>query len=239
MRHRSFAGPAAGLLLLLGISPTAAADTLEIVRTLPHGGWSEGLDMRDGVLWTPYGHTIREVDPQTGAELARFTPTTGYQESVTWFHDKLWSLSWDDDSIWAGTLDGAGVMHWTMMGRTPDIHGWGITHDDENLIMTGNGQPFLYFVNPDTMALVKTVTTPVDDLEDLAWDGRYVWASSYSDLQGMEVRLDPDTGDLVDLYPLPEPSECMKLDGVEVANGELYVTGKDCPFIYVATLPPL
>ena len=206
---------------------------------MPHDGWSEGLDFADdGALWAPYGHHIRVLDPSSGANQATYTPPTGYQESVTWFQGRLWALSWDDDSIYAGDLGTDGKMLWTLMGHTPDVHGWGITHDDRYLIMTGNGMPYLYFVDPATMTLVKTVTTPVDDLEDVAWDGEYVWASSFSAYPGTEMRLDPETGEVVDLYPLPEPSECMKLDGVAIRNGEIYVTGKDCPFVYVAILPP-
>ena len=229
---------ATAALLLWGIAAVARAETFDVTRKLPHDSWSEGLDFADdGALWSPYPHSIRVLDPGSGAIQAIYDPPTSYQESVTWFQGKLWALSYADNSIYAGEFGTTGKILWTLMGATPDVHGWGITHDDHFLIMTGNGKPFLYFMDPATMTLVKTVTTPVNDLEDVAWDGKYVWASSYSAYPGTEMRLDPDTGDIVDLYQLPEPSECMKLDGVAILDGEIYVTGKDCPFIYVANLP--
>lgn len=226
------------VLLACGVCASAAAEPLERVRTIPQAGWSEGLDVSGGRIWHPYPHHLEESDLATGDLIATFTPPSDYSESVTWFDGTLYELSYATDGIYEATFAADSSLTWTLAGHMPEIHGWGITHDGESLIATGNGSPYLYFLDPATLTVTRTVTTPVDDLEDLAWDGRWLWASSFSLLHGSIVKLDPMTGDIAGLYELAEPSRCSQIDGIAIDAGLLYVTGKDCPWIEVYELPP-
>jgi len=108
------------------------------------------------------------------------------------------------------------------------------------VVVTGNGSHFLYFLDPDDGSLVRTVETPIDDLEDIAWDRGAIWASSYSELRGRFFRLDPETGEVLDVFALPEEEAALCYDGIvdglAVADGILYVTGKHCPHVWIYEL---
>lgn len=193
--------------------------------------------MHDGELWHAFPSSHRVYDLMTGVEKRRYTPPTTYSESVTWFDGRLWNVSYHDQNLYAGTLNTAGTFNWVVVGTVPEIHSWGITHDGESIIVTGNGTENLYFLDPADGALRRTITTPIDDLEDIAWDRGTIWASSYSELPGQFFRIDPETGALLDVFSLPYPAECEIVDGLAVADGQLYVTGKQCPKVWVFALP--
>lgn len=220
-----------------GPTPTPGPVELTLVRTMEHSGWAEGLDVKDGELWHAYPGSHRVLDLMTGEELRRYTPPTTYSESLMWFQGKLWNVSYHDQNLYAGTLNESGLFDWRVVGTVPEIHSWGITHDGDSVIVTGNGTENLYFLDPSNAALRRTITTPIDDLEDIAWNRGAIWASSYSELPGQFFRVDSSTGGILDIHSLPDPAECEIVDGLAVADGLLYVTGKNCPKIYVFALP--
>lgn len=211
---------------------------LTLIRRLPHAGWSEGLDVHGRELWHSFPGSIKVYDKETGDELRELasSPST-YNESLAWRDGELWNVSYDDSNVYVGRPAAEGELDWHIAGTTPEVHGWGITHDPDHVIVTGNGSPFLYFLDPQTAGLVKTVTTPVDDLEDLAWDRGAIWASSYSEYPGQFFRIDPSTGAIVDVHSLPGAGECSIVDGIAVDGTSLYVTGKHCPWVYVFEMP--
>lgn len=217
-------------------TPTPGPGGPTLIRTMEHSGWAEGLEVHEGELWHAYPSSHRVLDLMTGAELRRYTPPSGYSESITWFEGKLYNVTYDDQNLYAGTLNAAGLFDWRIVGTVPEIHAWGITHDGDSIIVTGNGTENLYFLDPANGALRRTITTPIDDLEDIAWDRGAIWASSYSELHGQFFRIDPATGSVLDVHSLPDPTECEIVDGLAVADGLLYVTGKNCPKIYVFAL---
>ena len=169
--------------------------------------------------------------------LREIEPPSSYSESVAWRDGELWNVSYDNANIYVGTPLVGGDFSWRIAGTTPEIHGWGITHDPTHVIVTGNGTPFLYFLDPVTTQVVRTVETPIDDLEDLAWDRGAIWASSYSAYSGQFFRLNPWSGEVVDVFSLPDPAECPIVDGIAVDGSTLYVTGKDCPWTWVYEMP--
>lgn len=212
--------------------------TLEWIGEIPQSGWSEGLEWHDGRLWHPYPGQIEVVSTADGAVLTSYEPPSDYSESVTWLDGHLYDLSYHTNGIYQGTLAADGSMSWAEVGTTPDVHGWGIATDGHQLFMTGNGQPYVYVLDPADMHLVRTVTTPVDDLEDIAWQNGWIWASSYSEHHGQIFRIDLLTGDILDVWDLPDPENCSTIDGIAVAHDTLWVTGKNCPYIYVAKIGP-
>lgn len=216
-------------------APTPIGE-ITLARTLPHEGWSEGLDIHEGELWHAFPGSIRVFDLSSGAELREVTSPSSYNESIAWRGGELWNVSNDDSNVYVGRPSGADL-EWRIAGTTPEVHGWGITHDPEHVIVTGSGSRMLYFLDPQSVAVVRAVETPVDDLEDLAWDRGAIWASSYSEYSGQFFRIDPATGAIVDVHALPDAEECAIVDGLAVDGRSLYVTGKRCPWIYVYDLP--
>lgn len=223
-----------GLILLAGSS--ARADTLEIVRRIPHSGYSEGLDWYDGFLWNSLPKEIVKIDPKDGSVLARYEPATSYSESLKWVKGKLWNVSYADNGIYEGAIQGKKLV-FQRKGTTPEVHAWGLEFDGMNFLMTGNYSDKIYFVDPKTLRTARVIQTPVKDIEDLAWDGTGIWASSYTQYPGTIFRIDPKTGKISRFFRLPKPEECPVVDGLAYDGEHLWLTGKHCTSIYQLKRP--
>jgi len=210
--------------------------TLEILTRIPHTGYSEGLDWHEGYLWHAMPKEIVRIDPKDGAVLDRFAPASEYSESLVWAKGTLFNVSYSDNGLYAGKQVGK-TLAFQRVGSVPEVHAWGIEHDGKNLVVTGNYSPKLYFLDPATGAVRRTVETKVADLEDLAWDGRGLWSSSFTAYRGMIFRIDAQTGAVSGLFQLPAPDECPIVDGLAFDGTALWVTGKNCPAIYKVRLP--
>ena len=221
---------------------------LEWTTPLPQSGWSEGLEWHDGQLFHAYPGSIDVVSTADGAVLAEMTPPTAYSESVTWWNGHLYDLSYDNNGIYEGTYDPAKMAAtWTQVGNVPDPKaGWGIATDGRYLYMSGDGHSQIFVVDPKTMQLVRTIDTPITYIEDIAYQDGWLWASeSYHVYPAKIFRIDLDTGDILDFFDVPGADQCDVgdpsaasfqgvLDGIAVAHDRLWVTGKNCPSIFVA-----
>ena len=228
------------LVTLLGlfISSVSSGDTLELIRKIPHSGYSEGLDFHDGYLWNAIKDKILKIDPNDGTVLNRWDPPTEHSESVAWFNGKMINLSFTNDGIYQGNLNQQGKLIFERKGSTPEPHGWGLTHNGKDLILTGNFSSKLYFVNPKTFKVVRTLETEGKDLEDLAWDGEWVWTSSFTTETGKIFAIHPQTGKTVGIYQLPD-NNCPVVDGIAFDGKNLWVTGKECPSLYLVKKPTI
>jgi len=227
------------IAMALGAVTARAEKVLEKVRQIPHTGYSEGIDFHDGALWHTMPKELVKIDPADGSILARYQPPTEWSESLVWFEGKLWNLSFSNNGIYAGVLEKGGLK-FERRGSTPEECGWGITHDGKHLIVTGTyGSHKLYFLNPKTLALVRTIETPVGDLEDLAWDGKGIWASSFKEHPGEIFRIDPKSGKIPAFFKIPDADVCPVIDGIATEGKNLWVTGKNCLAIYLYKKPRL
>jgi glutaminyl-peptide cyclotransferase len=224
------------LALVAFLGSVASANTLELIRKIPHSGYSEGITHHDGFLWHALPKAILKINPADGEIVERLTPPTEYSESLEWFQGKLYNLSFSDDGIYVGAK-GKGKLEFAKKGKTPEVHGWGITHNGKHLIVTGDYSSKLYFLDPKTLKLVKTLKTEGKDLEDLAWDGKWIWTSSFTADKGHIYKMDPDSGKILDKYSLPQPGECPVIDGIAYDGKNFWITGKECPSIYYVKYP--
>ncbi len=225
------------IALLLGLSAAALqADTLEVLRQIPHSGYSEGLDWKDGFLWHALPKEIVKIDPKDGSIVARFKPASDYSESLVWQGKTLWNVSYSDNGIYQGTLVG-NALTFVRRGSVPEEHAWGIENDGTHFIVTGNYSNKLYFLNQKTMVVARTVETKVKDIEDLAWDGVGLWASSYTEHKGTIFRIDPKSGKISRFFVLPNPESCPVIDGLAYDGKNLWVTGKHCTSIFEIKRP--
>lgn len=201
-------------------------------KKIPYSGYSEGLDFEGGFIWSAIPKSIRKIDPTNGSILAEMAPATGYSESVAWWKKDFWNVSYENDGIYKGRLEG-NKFSFTRVGTTPEKHAWGIAHDGKQLILTGDhGSRTLYFLNPQTLKVERKITVEFPDLEDLAWDGKGIWTSSFSTQRGKIFRVDPKDGKIQGVYYTPEPEMCPVVDGIAVEGAYLWITGKNCPSIY-------
>lgn len=224
------------LFLGLIFAPVLFGNTLEKIRQIPHSGYSEGLDYYEGYLWNAFPKEIRKIDPKDGSVLFTVKPATEYSESVAWFQGVLWNVSFHDNTIHSAKIDGTRA-DFTKRGTVPEIHAWGLTHNGKELIMTGNYSNKLYFVDPKTLKVVRTLVTEGKDIEDLAWDGKWIWASSFTEHHGQIFNINPKTGKIGAFYTMPDGEQCPVIDGIAYDGTGLWVTGKECPGIYYYKLP--
>lgn len=223
------------LIAALWLWADAPTGKLELIRKIPHSGYSEGLDFHKGFLWHALPDAILKIDPKDGTIVERFKPATEYGESIAWFNGKIYGLSFTDNSISIGSIQGRGPKKQLLFKRaadTPEVHGWGIAHDGKSLIITGNYSPILYFLNPKTLKVERTITTPVTALEDLAWDGTGIWSSSFTEHRGQVFRISPKDGKIEKFFSISSPEDCPIIDGIACDGTTLWVTGKHCPSIY-------
>lgn len=220
----------------LAVADSPGVPKLEIVSYIPHSGYSEGLDFRDGYLWHALPKSIVKIDPKDGTVLGRYKPATEYSESVVWQGSSLWNLSFSDNGIYRGVLS-KGVLTFEKKGITPEVHGWGLAFDGTHLVMTGNYSPKLYFFDPKKVKLVRTLTATISDLEDLAWDGTGFWSSSFTQHRGQIFRIHPQSGKVMGFFSLPDPDACPVIDGIAKDGDFLWVTGKECTRIYKVKIP--
>lgn len=226
------------LILFFSLSSVFAKSSptgLTSVKKIPFSGYSEGIDFHGGYLWSALPNVMRKIDPKSGEVLETFAPPTSYSESLTWWGKELWNVSYADNGIYRGQ---PGAMK--RVGSTPEVHAWGIAHDGKSLILTGDhGSNKLYFINPKSLKTERILTVEVSDLEDLAWDGKGIWTSSFTAHRGKIFRVDAKSGKIQGVFDIPEPEMCPVVDGIAVEGEFLWIVGKHCPSIYKVKNPLL
>jgi len=121
--------------------------------------------------------------------------------------------------------------------RFESAEGWGMTHDDKNLIMD-DGTNVLTYINPTTYKIVKKLqvydnTNPLVYLNELEYSDGFIYANIWT--TDTIVKIDPKTGKVIskiNLEGILTMSNSTK--HVDVLNGiaidpvtkKMYVTGK-------------
>src|SRR5690606_32979978 len=108
-------------------------------------------------------------DPKDGSVIAQYTPATDYSESIVWAGGWLWNVSFSNNGLFRGKLSGD-TLKFERVGSVPEVHAWGIEHDGKHLIVTGDYSNKLYFLDPRSAKVARTITVGIKDIEDLAWD---------------------------------------------------------------------
>jgi glutaminyl-peptide cyclotransferase len=222
----------------------------QVVAIHPHDetAFTQGLVVHDGELVESTGlyggSTIRALDPRTGRVRTRaFLSPDVFGEGVTIFNDAIYVLSWRERTCFVYGLD------FIARGqRVYDGEGWGLTHDDANLIMS-DGTSVLRFVDPKTFKTVRTLAVtesgkPVLNLNELELIHGRIWANVW--LTDRIVQIDPASGEVVavvDLSSLDSRADKNDRDAVtngiafDEANDRIYVTGKRWPRLFEIRVP--
>jgi glutamine cyclotransferase len=181
------------------LAQTARVDSYRIVATYPHdhGAVTQGLEYVDGRFYEGTGlngqSTIRIVTPATGAVLKKQPIDYMYfGEGITVFGGKLFELTWQNGTAFvydAKTFQRTGEFHYSG-------EGWGLTHDDEQLIMS-DGTAFLRFLDPATFKelgrlYIRDGVQSVKELNELEYIEGEVWANVWQ--TSLIARINPQTG---------------------------------------------
>jgi glutamine cyclotransferase len=225
-------------------------DTFTIGNRWPHdrAAYTEGLVYDQGRLFESTGlngaSTLREVDLQTGQVIASLAigPEL-FAEGLTLFNGKLIQLTWQSHTGFVYDL-GCFCLERTF---AYDGEGWGLTHDDQYLIMS-DGTARIRYLDPQTFAVVKTIDVsdrgqPITNLNELEYIHGEIFANVW--LTDQIARIDPASGaiigwvNLTGLLPDADRNPpANELNGVayDAAADRIFVTGKNWPELFQIAL---
>ena len=232
---------------------TVPVYSYRISRTFPHdiGSYTEGLVIDDGVLYEGTGRYGRSHLYRGDLVSGSHTKTHSlgdrfFGEGITVMGDKVYQLTYKSNVGFIydkKTFEKLGDFSYVTQG-------WGITHDEDELIMS-NGSASLVFFDPATMQPTREVVVtdargPLGFLNEL----EYVEGQLYANIWQTDLvaRIDPESGKVtgwIDLTGLnPDPDLFVYpfvLNGIahNPENGKLLVTGKCWPHIWEIDLVPL
>lgn len=230
-----------------------AVYTYTVVNTYPHDrdAFTQGLVYLDGIFYEGTGlyerSTLRKVKVDTGAVLQQINLSPElFGEGITVLGDKLYQLTWKAGRGFVYNKDTFELLK----EFTYPTEGWGITHDDQRLIMS-DGSDTLYFWDAETLREIGRVKVfdkrgPVVRLNELEYVNGEVWANIWQ--TNAIARINPGTGQVVGWVlldgllteaDLTEPVDVLNGIAYDVEADRLFVTGKFWPKVFEIKLIPL
>lgn len=219
----------------------------KLINSFPHdtSSYTEGLEIHDGFLYESTGRDGRsrllKTDLTSGKIIKAVKLANKYfGEGITIFDDKIYQLTYKQQKGFIYQLN--------TMARVDSFsfeskEGWGMTHDDKNLIMS-DGSNVLTYLDPATLKPVKRLQVYDDKnamvfLNELEYSDGVIYANIWGTF--LIVKIDPETGKVlwkIDLDGILMLSNLT--DHVDVLNGiaidlktkKMYVTGKLYPLLY-------
>lgn len=237
-----------------GVAPISS---YTVVNRYPHDTsvFTEGLLIDHEILYESSGlsaeyggqSSLREEDLVTGQLLARTDVAPQYfAEGLTLFDGKLYQLTWQAHK---GFIYDPGCFCQT--GEFAyDGEGWGLTHDDQALIMS-DGTPQIRFLDPASFAVTHTISVtdngqPVTQLNELEYVRGEIYANIW--MTDRIARIDPATGivrgwiDLSGILSSAErggsPDNVLNGIAYDATADRLFVTGKRWPTLFEIRVIP-
>ncbi|MEN0039056.1 MAG: glutaminyl-peptide cyclotransferase [Cellvibrio sp.] len=170
-------------------------------------------------------------------------PARYFAEGLALHNDKLYLLTWQEKTLLI--YDKATLNFQKSISYEGE--GWGLTSDGKQLIRS-DGSDSLYFHNPDSFAVTKTLKitlgdAPLSKLNELEFAQGFIWANIWYD--DRIVKIDPATGKVVGELNLAPLKQQLKLnDSEQVLNGiawdekqqAFWITGKNWPTMFLIRL---
>ncbi len=235
--------------------PAPAPITFSVENIYPHDphAFTQGLEFHNGKLYEGTGEPrqsrLRIVDIKTGKpDKDYLIPDPAiFGEGVTIFKNKIYQLTWQNHKIFVYNPND--IMH-PIDTYNWSVEGWGITHDDNDLIIS-DGSSKLYFVQPDearkemkTMKILSVADNrgELDSLNELEYINGYVYANRWytneiikiDTANGHAIGIMNFTGLLKQYAPETPVGDEAVLNGIayDSATNKLYITGKNWPKLF-------
>lgn len=221
----------------------------KVINTFPHdeNAFTEGLVYEAGFLYESSGtineSNLRKIDLKTG-EILKFIKLDEnyFATGVTLYHNKIFQLTLKSNVGFVYDKDSFKLINKFYY----NTEGWGITHNDEHLIMS-DGTDKIYFLNPKNFKNVYSIkvhdefktVTKINELEFIQGEiYANIWKSNKI------ARISPHSGKItgwLELKGLLTPKEYKKagmLNGIAYNknNNHIFITGKMWPKIYEVKL---
>lgn len=224
--------------------------------------FTQGYEFSDGLLYESTGlngqSKVKILDPETMKVKQRWDiPGEYFGEGCTIYGDQLYVLTWKKRKVFVfdlaseGEFKPAQTLDLPKPGKGSPKEGWGLTHDNEHLIMS-DGSNYLYYLDPVTLKVAKKLRVfqkkhateiPVKKLNELEYIGDYIWANVW--YESRIVIIDPNTGEVKheiefkQYWPDMGMLDYRQKSGA-VLNGiayhsstdTVYLTGKNWPTIF-------
>jgi glutamine cyclotransferase len=238
------------------VAPDPRVARFTVVKSWPHdpGAFTQGLEFDKGRLYEGTGgegkSELREVALETGDVVRMSTlPPNVFGEGITVLGNRIYQLTWKSKRAFIYDL----ATFKRLSEVSYDGEGWGLANDGASLIMS-DGTANLYFRNPSTFAVSRTVEVhdgdrPVSQLNELEWVNGEVYANVWQ--TDSIVRINPQSGAVlgwINLHGIFSVSDRGRYlqpgQAIDVLNGIAYddsthrllVTGKWWPRIYQITV---
>jgi glutaminyl-peptide cyclotransferase len=234
-------------------SPTSThIDGYQIVHVYPHDpkAFTQGLIYRDGHLYESTGlngkSSLRMVDLVTGQVLQKHDLSGEYfGEGLTDWGSALIQLTWTTHKAFVYDLFSFSTLK-TFDYKT---EGWGLTHDDAQLIMS-DGTAYLQFLDPKSFRMIRRLQVvddagPVQNLNEL----EYIHGEIYANIWQTDriARISPrtgkvlgwiDLGGIIDKHELTGSGAVLNGIAYDAAGDRLFVTGKLWPKLFEIKIMP-
>lgn len=219
-----------------------------VVNVYPHDttSFTEGLLFFNNELYEGTGmykeSRLLKVNLQTGKAIQQVKLAPQYfGEGICILNNKIYQLTYQEHKVFVYDLQFRKLpqeFEWP-------YEGWGMTTNGTQLIINTGGSN-LYFVNPETFKIEKTVGVSdnngyVDNINEMEWVDGFIYANKY--LTDFILKINPATGQVVaraDLSGILGKNNITPSSKTEVLNGIAYhpekksffVTGKYWPALF-------
>jgi len=229
------------------------ADSYQVVHVYPHDpkAFTQGLLYVDGHLYESTGlngrSSIRMVDLFTGRVLQKYDlPAEYFGEGLTDWGSTLVQLTWKAQKGFVYDRFSFSLL------RTFQYpgEGWGLTHDDTNLIMS-DGSSYLRFLDSKSFRETRRIHVTdntghvIENLNELEYVRGEIYANIWQ--SDIIVRISPRTGKVLGWIDLSQIIDKRSLESSDaVLNGiaydaksdRLFVTGKLWPKLFEIRVQP-
>ena len=219
-----------------------------VLNVYPHDttSFTEGLLFFNNELYEGTGmykeSRLLKVNLKTGKAIQQVKLAPQYfGEGICILNNKIYQLTYQEHKVFVYDLQFRKLpqeFEWP-------YEGWGMTTNGTQLIINTGGSN-LYFVNPETFKIEKTVGVSdnngyVDNINEMEWVDGFIYANKY--LTDFILKINPATGQVVaraDLSGILGKNNITPSSKTEVLNGIAYhpekktffVTGKYWPALF-------
>jgi len=219
----------------------------EVVKTYPHNEtfFTEGLEIHDGFLYESTGEngksSLNKSELTSGKTIQSVKLSNKYfGEGITIFNDRIFQLTYKTKVGFVYQLENMAVID---SFHFESAEGWGLTHDDKNLVMS-DGTNILTYLDPVTYKTVKRLQVyddkdPVVYLNELEYSDGFIYANVWT--TNLLLKIDSKTGKVlskIDLYGILTMSNPDKqvddLNGIAIdpLTKKMFVTAKLFPKLF-------
>ncbi len=228
-----------------------------IISAYPHdsSSYTQGLELYHGKLYEGSGDfknsALRIIaDIKTGkVEKKHMMGSESiFGEGITIFNGKIYQLTWQSHIVYVYDVNNIDKPIKTFNWAS---EGWGMTHNNTDLIISDGVTANIYFVDPETFRIKSTLQVtdnagPVESINELEYIDGYVFANVY--LSDYIIKIDPANGHVVGKMSLPgligqyapdyNPKEGEVLNGIawDSTTKKMYITGKKWPKLFEVSL---